>query len=268
MKSLSHNILLLVIVLISIPITYLAGQEFVSGYIDSIRSETLNETRKLYIRLPGDYDISDKSYRVFYRLDGEPGLFMETIGVIHRLVEGEKVIHDMILVMIENTNRDRDMWPVKTEFLPFDPGADRFKEFFKSELISYIDSKYRTSGERILCGQSVSSVFTLYSFLSDPALFDSYISCSAGFPGCEKFFIDKAKEFQISRLDKITKVFLTNGKKDPLDPEGNMDRQISHFVKILEPVKNLSIKYVTYDDEGHVPYPSVYHGMKYFYTEN
>ena len=47
--------------------------------------------------------------------------------------------------------------------------------FIDNELIPQINSSYRTSSEKILCGQSLSAVFTLYYFLTSPDSFDSFI---------------------------------------------------------------------------------------------
>ena len=235
------------------------------GFQDSIVSTVLDEHRKILIHLPDDYTNSDKSYPVIYRLDGEVDLLIETIGVVNRLAYHEKIMPDMIVVMIENTHRDRDMMPVNTFFYQSEPGGNNFKKFINSELIPYIDGKFRTTNERILCGQSLSSIFTLYAFLTNPLTFDSYIACSAGFPGCEEYFMNLAKDMNNTILNRKTTLVLTNGLKDPLDPEGKMDQIIRDFTSLITPINNIQCEYLTYKNEGHVPYQSLYHGLKFIY---
>ncbi len=95
------------------------------------------------VRLPEDYNQSDKSYPVLYRLDGDLNLFLETVGVISRLVYMDEIMPDMIVVMIENTNRNRDMMPTKTNFFQSEPGADNFKEFIEEEFIPHVNRSFR-----------------------------------------------------------------------------------------------------------------------------
>jgi len=235
------------------------------GFQDSISSMVLEENRKILIRLPDDYTNSDKSYPVIYRLDGEVDLLVETVGVIYRLAIREDIMPDMIVVMIENTSRNRDMLPVNTFFYQSEPGADDFQKFIISELIPYIDSKYRTTDERVLCGQSLSSIFTLYDLLTEPTTFDSYIACSAGFPGCEEYFMNLAEKMKSTHYDKKRTVFMTNGLEDPLDPDGKMNQVIGDFSNMIESADSITCKYVTYENEGHVPYQSLYHGLRFIY---
>jgi len=256
---------LLLIALLSIFIDEIKAQNINIGFQDSIFSEVLSENRSLLIRLPDDYANSGKSYPVIYRLDGEVDLLVETVGVLYRLSYREKIMPDMIVVMIENTNRDRDMLPVNTFFYQEEPGAKNFQQFINSELIPYIDGKYRTTDERILCGQSLSSIFTLYDLLTETSAFDSYIACSAGFPGCEEYFMNLVKEMKSTHLDKSITVFLTNGLEDPLDPDGKMNKIISDFYNFIESNENITCKYLTYKNEEHVPYQSLYHGLKFIY---
>lgn len=243
----------------------ITAQNISIGFQDSIFSEVLEENRRILVHLPEDYENPDKSYPVIYRLDGEIDLLVETAGVIYRLAYREELIPDMIVVMIQNTYRDKDMLPVKTFFYQSEPGAQNFQKFINSELIPYIDDKYRTTNERILCGQSLSSIFTLYNLLTETSIFNSYIACSAGFPGCEDYFMNLAREMKSTHSDRKITVFLTNGLKDPLDPDGKMNQMIVEFSKLIESKENITCEYLTYKDEGHVPYQSLYHGLKFAY---
>lgn len=256
---------LILILLFILPVTTLSGQEIKIGIQDSIESKVLKETRKLFIKLPKDYYSSDKAYPVIYRLDGDLGLFIETTGVIHRLTYREEILPEMIVVMIENTHRNRDMMPTNTGFFKGDPGAEKFKKFIEDELFLHMSRSYRITDERILCGQSLSSIFTLYCFLTSPDLFDSYIANSAGFPDCEAYFIHLTNEMLETEQKKLKKVFLSYGAKDILDPDGVIGKQLANFTQLIESDDSIDCKYKIYRDEGHVPYQSLYHGLKFLY---
>ena len=265
MKVLSRLSALLSILLL-ISTTSLFGQEINIGFQDSIESKVLNENRKIKIQLPKDYYNSDKSYPVIYRLDGELDLFIETVGVVNRLVYAEELMPEMIVVMIENTNRNRDMMPTNTSFFKSEPGAENFKNFIENELIPHINKSYRTTDEKLLCGQSLSAVFTLYYFLTSPNSFDSFIACSGGFPGCEEYFIDLTNDFLKTKQDKTKNIFLTHGIKDFLDPEGVIKKQLLSFTQKIESKENIVCKLKIYEDEGHVPFQSLYHALRFIYS--
>ena len=90
----------------------LFGQEIKIGFQDSIQSPQLNENRKFIIKLPNGYNNTDKSYPVLYRLDGNLDIYFETLAAVNRLVYMEESMPEMIVVMIENTEK------VKNEDLP------------------------------------------------------------------------------------------------------------------------------------------------------
>ncbi len=256
----------LLLTLLFLTTTLLYGQDIKIGFKDSIQSKVLNETRKFIVKLPRDYNNSNKSYPVLYRLDGDIDIYTETIGTTNRLVYMDESMPDLIVVMIENINRTRDMMPTNTSFFTSEPGADNFKKFIETELLSHINSSYRTTNEKLLCGQSISAIFTLYYFLTSPNSFDSFMACSGGFPGCEDFFIDLTNDFLKVDLEKPTNIFLTHGMNDFLDPEGTIKKQLDDFIQRIESKDNIISKYKIYEDEGHVPFQSLYHGLKFIYA--
>ena len=151
MKKIIYLKALPLVILLVISSATLFAQDIKIGFRDSIESKVLNESRRFIVRLPEGYNQSDKSYPVLYRLDGSFSLFLETVGAISRLAYMEELMPDMIIVMIENTNKTRDMMPTNTFFFESDPGAENFKEFFEEELIPHVNRSFRTSDEKILC---------------------------------------------------------------------------------------------------------------------
>ena len=84
-----------------------------------------------------------------------------------------------------------------------------------------IENNNRTNGQRILFGQSLSAVFTLYVLLTQPELFNSYIANSvAWYADMDYFFsplVDKA--FQSPARYNGKKIFMANSENDSYDPE-------------------------------------------------
>jgi predicted alpha/beta superfamily hydrolase len=250
----------------------IAGQELriKLGDKHTIKSAVLAEDREILVHLPENYDKSKMTYPVLYRLDGNVYQLLETVSIVNRLTYVDEITPELIIVSIVNMDRNSNMWPVNTKYYPEPaiPGAGRFLSFIGEELIPYIDSKFRTNGERTICGQSLSGMFVLYALLEKPELFDSYLAASGGFPGSEDYF-KKLAASSLKELEnfKGKRIFITNGLKDQLDPEGVLHQQMIEFSAMLSRCleNTASLKYQTYKDEGHVPFHSYYDGLKYIY---
>ena len=242
------------------------------GFRDSIKSEILRESRKIMIHLPDSYSKSDKSYPVMYQVKGDTASMLEIVPIVNRLALDEEIIPEMIIVAIETVS-GKDMWPTNTMYYskPAVLGANDFLAFIEKELIPYIGNKYRTKDDRILYGQSMTSVFTIYTFLTKPKLFNSYIASSGAFPDCENFFKELSiKSFQQTEQFIGQKIFITNGLKDPLISQVNSLQQMTDFSNLVVDKlgSRVTYKYLTYENEGHVPFYSLFDGLKFIYQSD
>ena len=149
-------------------------------------------------------------------------------------------------------------------------GANNFIQFIKTELIPFIDISYRTNGFRILCGQSASSVFALYGFLKQPDLFDGYVFSSLGLYNESLLVLFENELNKNQELKKIGRKYLyvANGKLDSYDPDGSITTRGMLFLESLIRTvpQSVLVESRVYPDEGHVPYPSVYDGLKWIYS--
>jgi len=239
------------------------------GFADNIKSSILKENRKIIIRLPDEYDTSKKAYPVLYLLDGNSSSLLETVSAMDKLGSDEN-IPKMIVVAIENTNRDRDMMPLSTkQYTVPVAGAEQFLSFIGDELIPQIDKKYRTNQQRILCGKSLSGLFTIYALLTRPQLFESYIGRSAGWlRDMNDYFTTLTdKAFQQPNLYKGKNIFMSNSLIDNYDKDHRVHKQMVEFSEKIKTKLGDSVqyKYVTYDNYPHVPFPSLYDGLKYIF---
>jgi uncharacterized protein len=228
-----------------------------------LQSKVLGEYRTLLIRLPADYARSDKKYPVLYKLDGGREVFTQTVGTIEYLTGWYDWIPDHIVIGIANTNRSRDMDPSR--------GGNDFLRFLTEELTPFIDANYRTNGYRIFCGQSASSFLALYSFLREPDAFDGCVLSSFGLvpSGNGRSMLEEALRKMPARTKPRAFIYVANGKVDSYDPDGARAKNGSLFLESLEKAagSTLRIKQRDYEEEGHVPFPSIYDGLKWIYSE-
>jgi predicted alpha/beta superfamily hydrolase len=229
------------------------------GHYRQFYSQVFGEERTVLISLPADYETSEKVYPVLYQLDGEKDVFFQSVSTIWYLSEMAGKIPGYIIVGIENTNRNRD----------FGQGGHEFHRFIQEDLIPFINFQYRTNDFKILCGQSASSVFAFQSFVNNPYLFNMYILISFGCSEASKVFFQNAIANSQDIPDiQNTFFFFTNAAVDPYDPSGIRTRNGEIIINILTEhiSKTNQILYKIYDDEGHVPFPSLYDGLKWFHS--
>jgi predicted alpha/beta superfamily hydrolase len=148
----------------------------VLGSEDTIRSTALGETRHLLVYLPNGYAAGEGAYPVVYLLDG-PSNFKHTVGILHGLAESGRIPRP-IVVGISNGDRWRDLTPSASPDAPTSGGSDRFLEFLASELVPWVDERYRTTGFRVLWGHSLGGLFALYALITAPEVFDGYVALS------------------------------------------------------------------------------------------
>ncbi len=139
----------------------------------TIRSQSLDEKRVIYVRTPPRYD-PKKSYPVVYVLDGEWN-FEYVASYLDYMMDNE-VYPDVIVTGVKNVNRNRDYTPAADPYFDDTGGAEKFFDFVERDWIAYMSAKYPASGERVLVGHSFGGVFTLHALFSGRDLFDAYMA--------------------------------------------------------------------------------------------
>jgi len=227
-------------------------------------SSVLNEERTLLVSLPRGYESSKKAYPVLYVLDADfIPYFTRVVGTVgEQSLQGN--IPEIIIVGIENVDRERDMFPVPVDRWPNSGGADNFLRFLSEELIPYINSIYRTEDFQLLYGASNAGLFVVHALLSQSELFNAYLASSPMVGWCYQFIYDEARNQFAS--DKSLDVFLYMiwGKND-------MDA-VTHAVPYLEKIiqeeapEDFKWSSLIIEEEGHVPYASLYHGLSFVFN--
>jgi predicted alpha/beta superfamily hydrolase len=154
----------------------------VIGETFTIDSKILSETRRINVYMPPVYTESPAArLPVLYMPDG--GIaedFLHVAGLVQVSV-GNATMRPFLLVGIENTQRRRDMTgPTESaedkKIAPRVGGSGAFRKFIRDELMPQVKSRYRTTGETAIVGESLAGLFVLETFLLEPDLFDTYIA--------------------------------------------------------------------------------------------
>lgn len=159
---------------------------FSIGKTITINSKILNENRELNIYLPATYKADSlKTYPVIYLLDGSKNEdFIHISGIVQfGSFSWINMLPESIVVGIANVDRKRDFtYHSKNELdqkeFPSSGKSEKFISFIESELQPYINSKFRTTKEKTIIGQSLGGLLATEILFKKPDLFDNYIIVS------------------------------------------------------------------------------------------
>ena len=172
------------------------GDDIVIGKYKTIHSHVLDEDRLLFIHLPQEYGDTQLSYPVLYLLWVDLYDYFAEAALVSEKLGSTGAIPPVIIVGVANTNRYRDLLPIKTKDRGEGGGADNFLKFFEEELIPHIDKNYRTKNFKILAGPQAGAVFSLYTLITKPKLFNGVISDNPfSNPENAQFLYPRAEQF-------------------------------------------------------------------------
>ena len=148
----------------------------------TVASVAIGESRLINVYTPPGYRASlAKKYPVLYMPDG--GLdedFPHVVNTVDSLI-AVGVIRPVIIVGIPNTERRRDLtgpthFATDSAIAKHVGGSYAFRRFIRDELFPVIRSRYRTTDERSIVGESLAGLFIVETFLSEPSLFSHYVA--------------------------------------------------------------------------------------------
>ena len=156
---------------------------FVLGVIDELQSTVLSEKRILNIYLPEGYHQNDaKKYPVIYLLDGSADEdFIHIVGLVQfNSFEWINQIPKSIVVGIATVDRRRDFtFPtlIKEDAAkyPTTGHSNQFISFIEKELQPYIETKYKTTSDKTIIGESLGGLLETEILFTKPSLFNKYI---------------------------------------------------------------------------------------------
>ena len=265
-----------------------SSNQIVVGHIDSLYSEILGESRKLWIHTPINASDGNK-YPVLYLLDG-PGHYYSVVGMIKQLstTNGNTVLPEMIIVGIPNTNRGRDLTPteVDIDFFTGDSiqyvsgGGNIFLDFIEKELIPYIDETYPTTPYRTFVGHSFGGLSVINALTTKTHLFNNYVAIDPSLWWDDMAYLNFADSL-LSAGDYSAKglfvgvantmdegMDINNVETDTSKNSANI-RSILRFAKSQDTKKNglrFNWKYYEEDSHGSVPLITEYDAMRFLFS--
>ncbi|CAM4156813.1 alpha/beta hydrolase-fold protein [Gillisia limnaea] len=244
------------------------------GKTITIHSEILKEDRILEIHLPKNYEESDKTYPVLYLLDSYYN-FSHAVGSVEYL-QLNRLIPDMIVVGIRNTNRNRDLSPDSPELstdererMGTTGEAHNFIAFLEKELIPHVQKTYKAAPYRVIVGHSRGGLFNVYTFFKKPELFDAYltISPSLWYPN---ELISQEFENVFKKPSELSATFyMTLANENKGNMRGNVLKLSGEFNNYINAHKeaDLRFKYEPMPEESHgtIGLPSIFSGLRFIF---
>ncbi len=245
------------------------------GTQHKIQSDILKEERPVIISLPVGYHDNQAEYPVLYVLDGLQNI-KHTVGTVELLTESG-LIPPIIVVGIESLDRNRDFTPSKAgkdlqgstgnSGIPQSGGAPKFLEFLSEELIPFVDNNYRTHPYRILEGHSFGGLFSVYTLMQNPELFDAFIIQAPALWWNKEEMTEKAKTFFKSNRILNKTVYFGIGGGDGW----GMEQELIRFVDVVKEhqLKNFRWLHEEIGDEGHMASRLLlnYNGLKFLFSD-
>ena len=155
--------------------------------------------REIFICTPADYDQNDQSeVDVVYVFDSQwRSHFALTYAILAECQNPTEAPVPFIVVGISSPttpdyHRNNDFLPVPTNVTyqsKYYGNYENFKKFIREDVMTYIDSNYRTSGHTLAIGHSLGASFILNALASEE-LFDDYIALSPNFGQDNNLFAD------------------------------------------------------------------------------
>jgi hypothetical protein len=228
---------------------------------DSIYSTILQEERYLDLVVPGEYSSAEVPQAtqaartgVIYMM-GEPFIASD----IEHYLEIQFIPPHIIVSIGGGPKGKRNLQNGDAT-----GGRDAFLAFITTELMPYINQKYRNNGKNILFGHSIGGLFTMYALLKSPQSFIGYILADPSFWWNHNEMQTAAREKLAGLPDTAKFLFIAGRSGEPFRSQGlaGMDSILREQAR-----GSLHWKSVAYTDETHnsMMLRTLYDGLKFIY---
>ena len=219
---------------------------------DTITSQKLNEDREITISLPPSYEKNKtKKYPVLVLLDSDFLLdpFQGNLNYGYFWDD----LPEMIVVGInQNNKRDTDCVVDDQNGLPSEKG-ENFFEFIGSEVLPYIEKKYRIAPFRMIAGLDTTAGFLNFYLYKDTPIFDAYMSFS---PELARGMEEQIPE-RLSVIQKPIFYYVSSADGDPIETQDKIKTMAGLAKKITNPKFNF--RYENFENASH--YSLVLHSI-------
>jgi len=222
-----------------------------------MKSKIMGEDRTVLISTPPGYEEGSERYPVLYMTDGDQHL-THTRGTVDFLASNG-LMPQVIIVGVSNTDRTRDLTPTHVASLeaggqerpfPTSGGADRFLDFFETELFPYVEANYRALPMRLFSGHSFGGLFALNAFFTRPVMFNSVLAISPSLNWDDGLSLRQAESFFKDRKELNATLFVAMADEERGDPPPTL---LDRFEQILEKddIAGLHWQVLRMPDENH-----------------
>lgn len=231
----------------------------------TVDSKVLGETRRINVYRPAAYALADDApLPVLYMPDGGSGEdFLHIAGLV-QIGALNGTMRPFLLVGIENTDRRHDLTgPTQSEedrkIAPPPSrgvgGSAAFREFLRSELMPVVRSRYPTTGETAIVGESLAGLFVVETFLLEPDLFDHYVAVDPSLWWDGGRLVDQAATRVAKHPEGRSTLFLTTSR------QAEIAALTTRLAKILTTLRqagttDVEVRQLSLPDEEHA---TVYH---------
>lgn len=255
------------------------GKPFVLGVIEEIQSSELAEKRVLNIYLPTGYDQQDTTrYPVIYLLDGSADEdFIHIVGLVqYNNFSWINRVPKSIVVGIANVDRKRDFtFPTtllkdKANF-PMTGHSDRFIAFIEKELQPFIERRFRTTGDRMIIGESLGGLLATEILITKPWLFNKYIIVSPSLWWDNGSILNRPSDIYSESFQQPTGIYIGVGKEGltPTEVPRVMEVDANILAAKFKASKSGSVTvcfdYLPEEDHATVTHQAVYNALRLLY---
>ena len=137
-------------------------------------SAILGEEKELYISLPSRYEQHVQDYPVIFTFEAE--YLFESTSTIAKYMAARSKMPESIVVSIANKEFSKRH---EANYRRWGGKPEAYIDFFRNELIPFMEENYRAADHRTIIGLSPSSGFLYECFMRQPDTFDAYLALSA-----------------------------------------------------------------------------------------
>ena len=252
------------------------SKPFVLGVIDELQSTILSEKRTLNIYLPEGYNQNDgKKYPVIYLLDGSADEdFIHIVGLVQfSSFEWINQIPKSIVVGIATIDRRRDFtFPtlIKEDAAkyPTTGHSKEFISFIEKELQPFIDSKYKTTTNKTIIGESLGGLLETEILFTKPSLFNKYIIVSPSLWWNNGSILNQTIQNLNENFDHQTDIYIGVGKEGltPTAIPRVMEVDANLLAEKMKGIKNKKLKvvfdYLPQEDHATIMHQAVSNAFK------
>lgn len=255
------------------------SKPFVLGVVEEIQSLQLGENRVLNIYLPEGYSKTDTvHYPVIYLLDGSADEdFIHVVGLVQfNNFPWINRVPKSIVVGIANVDRKRDFtYPTNVEVdkkrYPTTGHSDKFIAFIEKELQPFIDKNYKTTGSKMIIGQSLGGLLATEILLTKPTLFNKYVIISPSIWWNNGSLLALDAEVLKENYKQNTAVYIGVGKEGlaPTEVPHVMEVEANVLAEKVKAAKSKSVQtyfdYLPQEDHATITHQAVFNAFRLIY---